>query len=113
MVRDDGIPQLREAMFSRKGGAPDPDIVALDDRVNALAGQGLEGRRLRERKALGHREIDDGSRKRMLRSRFGAREDPDHLVLANTRTVHVIDDLRPASGERARLVERDNVDRAR
>src|SRR6266550_688663 len=103
---------LREAVRAGERGVADPHVVAFDGRVNTPSGQRLERRRLGEGKALRRGELDDCSREGMLRSRFGAREDADDLVLAYACAVHVVDDLRPADGERPGLVERDHVDRA-
>src|SRR5207249_1715717 len=85
----------------------------FDGRVNPPSGQRLEKGGLGEREALRRGELDDRRRERMLRSRFGAREDADDLVLADAGAVHVLDDLGPADRERAGLVERDDMDRAR
>ena len=87
--------------------------MPIDGRVDPLARQGLERGGLGQCEALRRRELDDRGRQRVLRSRFGAREDADHLVLADPGAVHVVDDLGPADGERTGLVERDDVDRAR
>src|SRR5207302_10924794 len=48
----------------------------------------------------------------MLGTQLGARDQPHRLVLTDVRAGHVIDDLRPADGERPGLVEGDQVDRA-
>ena len=112
LARDGFVAHVRESMCTCELHVSDPDLVAVDGRVNTLPGQRLEGGRVRERQALRRGELDDRGGERVLRSRLRARDDADHLVLANAGAVQVVDNLGAPHGERARLVERDHVDRA-
>ena len=113
VVREDVLSKIGEPMRPGERGVTDPDVVAVHRRVNTASGQRFERRRLGQREAFRRGELNDRGRERVLRSRFGAREDADHLVLADARAVHVLHDLGPADGEGAGLVEGDDVDRAR
>ena len=113
VVREDVLSEVGEPVHPGERGVPDPDVVAVHGRVNPSSGQRLERRRLGQGEAFRRGELDDRRRERMLRPRFGTREDADHLVFADPRAVHVLDDPGPTDGKGAGLVEGDDVDRSR
>ena len=54
--------------------------------------------------------FDDRGRERVLRSKLGARDQPQRFVLADVGAGHPVHHLRASDGERSGLVERDDVD---
>ena len=113
VVREEAVAKIGEAVGLGEGAIADPEVVAFDDRVDALSGERLETLGLGRRESLGAGRVEDRAGQRMLGSELSAGDEAQRVVLPHVGTAQQIGHLGSADRERAGLVERDGVHAAR
>ncbi|MCY1301779.1 hypothetical protein D9M70_514120 [compost metagenome] len=88
----------------------DDQLATLDGTRDTLADGAVEVFRIAERQAALHRGFDDGRRERMFACAFQGRSHSKQFVFVQTLRRGDRGHLRPALGERSRLVDHQRVD---